>query len=57
MVDRLLERGADPSAMTEDGWPALMSAARGGHLPVVDRLLKGGADPNAALENGWTALM
>ncbi len=56
VVDRLLERGADPSAAGEDGWTVLMSTAQGDHLLLVDRLPARGADPSAADEDGWTAL-
>ena len=38
------------SSMLSNGWIALMSAAMGGHLPVVDRLLERGADPSAAMQ-------
>ena len=48
VVDRLLERGADPGAARKDGRTALSFAATGGNLPVVDQLLERNADPSAA---------
>ncbi len=52
VVERLLERGADPNAADKIGVAALMTAAWGGHLPVVDRLLERGAYPSAADTDG-----
>ena len=45
MVERFLERGADPIPKNIGGEVALMRAASGGYLPVVERLLEFVADP------------
>ena len=39
----MLDKGADSTAPTEDGWTPLDSAARGGHLEIVKLLLEKGA--------------
>jgi ankyrin repeat protein len=42
VVDRLLERGVDPSAATKDGWTALMPAAHtAGRPPAGSRSAAG----------------
>ncbi len=58
-VRALLEKGADANATREDdGWTALMLAAKGGHLEIVETLLSKGADVNATRDkNGWTGLV
>ena len=58
VVQLLLELGTDAKAADNDGWTALMFAARGGHEAVAKLLLEHGADVNAAANSdGWTALM
>jgi len=42
----LLESGADPNAVDDDGWTPLMLAAMNGNREIVDMLLQHGADPN-----------
>ena len=58
-VRALLEKGADANATSkEDGWTALMLAAKGGHVEIVQELLSKGADVNATRDkNGWTGLV
>jgi hypothetical protein len=48
----LLDRGADPDAVTREGWSTLNVAYRGGHPELVDILLTGGADPRLADAEG-----
>ena len=47
MVEKLLSKGAEVNARTEDGTTALIYAASGGHLAVVQKLLTAGADIHA----------
>ena len=51
-VHRLLERGADPSVTTEEGWTPLHVAAMGGHEALLRLLLAAGADPDAREADG-----
>ncbi|MCS3651092.1 ankyrin repeat protein [Salinibacter ruber] len=51
LVKVLIELGTDPSAMDEDGKPALHQAASNGKPEVVRGLIEGGADAN---ERGYT---
>jgi hypothetical protein len=44
----LLDRGADPNAVTRERWSPLNEAYRGGHPETVAILLARGADPNLA---------
>ena len=53
----LLENGVDPNSVDQDGFTALMLAAKNGHKEVAELLLKNGANPNHAAENGCTALI
>jgi len=53
----LLAAGAEVNAKDEDGWTALMWAARMGSNDIVELLLSKGADVNAKDEDGTTALM
>ena len=46
MVETLLNAGADPDAVNEDGEPALIIALEAGHTDMVEALLKEGADPD-----------
>ncbi|HEY1017293.1 MAG TPA: ankyrin repeat domain-containing protein [Herpetosiphonaceae bacterium] len=43
-----LAQGVAPDTCGEDGYTALMAAAREGHAELVRQLLASGADPNAA---------
>ena len=52
----LLERGADVSAQTKDGWTALHFASRYGHVDLAQMLLECGADVSAQKKDGWTVL-
>jgi ankyrin repeat protein len=45
------------SAKTNFGLTPLISAAAGGHMPVVQVLLDSGADLKARDNNTWTALV
>ncbi|MGD2179914.1 ankyrin repeat domain-containing protein [Lusitaniella coriacea] len=60
-VKQLLEEGADPNILTEDGKSPLMFAAMYGHKNIIEALLDAGADPNLRgdeqYEEGTTALM
>ena len=56
-VRRLAGEGASVDAKNEDGDPAVVLAAVGGHVDVVEDLLRLGCDPNARDEYGCTALM
>lgn len=44
IVEKLLSKGAEVNAKTDDGTTALIFAASGGHLAVVQKLLTAGAD-------------
>jgi len=64
IVKILLKGGADPNKQQEDGWSALMYAARysspergTSSEKTVKILLEAGADPNKQSEDGCTALM
>ena len=52
-----LSFGADVNAKDEDGWTALMYAARNPNSEIMSALLKSGADVNAGTNEGYTALM
>lgn len=54
-VKTLIDSGVPVDSRGEDGYTALMWAARNGHLPVVRYLLKYGADPRATNSRGSTA--
>lgn len=59
----LLEQGGDVNAKDDEGWTALLSAAREGRVLLVQTLLDAGAGINTKctcsgwLGGGWTALM
>jgi ankyrin repeat protein len=57
MVKLLLARGAVVNAANDEGFTALMIAARAGLAGAVQCLLEGRADVNAANREGITALM
>ena len=44
MIDRLVQRGADLDAQSNNGWTALHVAVGQEHLEVVGQLLPAGAD-------------
>ena len=44
MIDRLVQRGADLDAQSNNGWTALHVAVGQEHLEVVGQLLRAGAD-------------
>jgi len=53
----LLDAGADPNQVDQEGYAPLMIAVRDGHVELVQQLLLKGADPNKKLassyENDW----
>jgi len=55
-VQRLLEKGADVAAASNEGWTPLKSASSNGHVDVVRLLLEKGADVTAASNEGWSIL-
>ena len=57
VIKKLYNIGSDVNAKTNDGWTALMLAARGGHAEHIKVLLNAGADVNAEDYRGVTALM
>lgn len=56
-VAKLLDKGADPNAMDQNGETALIIAAKSDKKGVVAKLLEKGADKSAKCKNGETALM
>lgn len=54
---KLVENGASPHAVNEEGTPLILLAARKGLTDVVDAMLKKGADANAADDRGQNALI
>lgn len=52
----MLARGAEINAKTNDGFTALIHAAKRGHAEVVKALLAHGADVNAKGMKGETVL-
>ena len=57
-VARLLSEGASPNGRDGKGWPALVNAAKRGHVAIVEALLKAGADKEARdTKFGATALI
>lgn len=63
LVDLLLAKGANPHAVDEEGYTALMNVCgywysdSSGSLDCVDMLIKAGVDVNAPAKNGKTALL
>ncbi|WP_329116591.1 ankyrin repeat domain-containing protein [Streptomyces sp. NBC_01465] len=56
-VGALLEGGADPDTVDEQGVPVLCLAVAAYDSPVTDALMNGGADANRPLPNGETPLL
>ena len=56
IIDLLLEHGADPNIVDEDGESALLIAANYGYSDVVEKLLEHGANPNITGKDRETAL-
>jgi ankyrin repeat protein len=56
VVKLLLEKSADMSVASNEGWTPLSSASRSGNIDVVKLLLKKGADVTVANIGGWTPL-
>lgn len=56
-VQALLKAGADPKAVHENGWNALMSAANDGNLDTVELLLASEMDVTTRSNGGETVLM
>jgi ankyrin repeat protein/outer membrane protein assembly factor BamB len=55
-VVAMLEKKADPNALSWMNLTPLMQAARFGHAAMVTRLVQAGADPNLAAPNGGCPL-
>ena len=53
----LLEAGSDPNKAEEDGWTALMFAAKNGHDLCARALLEAGAAIDAVQQDGATSLL
>lgn len=56
MIPMLIENGADPNAIDDDGWSALMWAAWSGTPEFSRELLKAGASHSLVGHRGHTAL-
>ncbi|MER7489046.1 HEAT repeat domain-containing protein [Streptomyces sp. NPDC126497] len=56
-VTRLLEAGADPDTLADDGLPVLCRAIAAYDEEVADALVEGGADPDRKLPDGTTPLV
>ncbi|MFJ5559955.1 HEAT repeat domain-containing protein [Streptomyces sp. NPDC093250] len=56
-VARLLEAGADPDTLGDDGLPVLCRAVAGYDVAVASALVEGGADQDRKLPDGTTALI
>ncbi|MEU9851889.1 ankyrin repeat domain-containing protein [Streptomyces sp. NPDC047974] len=55
-VAALLEAGADPDTVMEDGLPVLCAAIAAFDAAVAQALMEGGADPDRTLPDGTTPL-
>jgi len=51
-IESLLNQGASPNCVTNEGWIALHSAAQGGKRDMLDILLSYGADPTLQIKLG-----
>ena len=56
IVKLLLDKGADPNAITKDNCTALQTAAERGYREIVELLLDKGANLDDRMGNGKTAL-
>ncbi len=56
-VKNLLAKGADVNTKNDDGWTALMLAAKGGYIDIVKLMLTNGAEINVKNMGGFTAFM
>ena len=56
IVKILLLANADPNAVTDDRFTALMMAAQEGHTEIVKMLLAARANPNAITNDGKNVL-
>lgn len=56
-MGRLLEDGADPNALAEDGLPVLCLAVETYDAPVAEALVDAGADQDRVLPDGTTPLL
>lgn len=52
----LLEKGADWTLASNNGWTPLNAASSSGHVEVVKLLLEKGADWTVTSNSGWTPL-
>ncbi|KAM6513853.1 hypothetical protein FALCPG4_015060 [Fusarium falciforme] len=57
VVDVLLEKGADITAVDKNGLTPLIAASAAGHMEVVKLLLEKGVDVRVANNDGWTPLI
>jgi ankyrin repeat protein len=57
VVDALLSRGANPTAVNRYGVSSIYLAAQNGNAESIEMLLERGVDPNTQLPSGETALM
>lgn len=55
LVEKYLELGMDPNAMSDKKTTALMAASLNGHNIVIKKLLKYNANPNIINSQGWQA--
>ncbi len=56
-VEAAIMNGAEVNTKDNDGWTALMWAARNGHTEIAELLLKHGAEVNAKNNDGETAFI
>ena len=56
VVKLLVDRGADVNIRGENGWTALIWAARAGNIEIVKYLLSKGADPHIKSSGGQTVV-
>lgn len=57
LVRLLLEHGANPNSLVNNGDKALCSAVSRGHSKIAKILLEHGADPNSKMRDGKSALL
>ena len=56
-IERLIEAGADPDTVAEDGLPVLCAAIAAYDAELAEALVQGGADPDRPLPDGTTPLL